>query len=39
MWVSELRFGAVKLIAGEATFCIDMAGAPSVAIDRISEAL
>jgi len=23
-----LRFGGVKLIAGEATLCIDMAGAP-----------
>jgi hypothetical protein len=39
MWVSELRLGAVKLIAGEITFCVDMAGAPSVAIDRISKAL
>jgi hypothetical protein len=26
--VSELRFGGVKLIAGEATCCIDMAIAP-----------
>jgi hypothetical protein len=26
--VSELRFGAVKVYAGEATLCIDMAIAP-----------
>jgi hypothetical protein len=28
MWVSELRLGGVKRIAGEATLCIDTAGAP-----------
>src|SRR5580692_6588834 len=28
--VSELRFGAVKPVAGEATFCIDMAVAPGL---------
>jgi len=31
IWVSELRLGGVKPIAGEATFCIDMASAPVIA--------
>src|SRR5204863_554535 len=30
MWVSELRFGGVRVIAGEATLCIDMAVAPLI---------
>src|SRR5579859_7963672 len=34
IWVSELRFGGVKLNAGEATLCIDMAGAPWLFLAR-----
>jgi hypothetical protein len=29
MWVSELRFGGVKVNAGETAVCIDMAVAPA----------
>src|SRR4249919_2594766 len=37
MWVCELRLGGVKLIAGEATLCIDMTVAPSGTIGSHSR--